>query len=295
MNKRAIDSIRTQILEGMEKGTAPWQKGWTPGKGVTQPYNGKTGRVYTGWANIISLYYAAEIAGYSSPRWVTFKQAQDSGVCVKKGEKGTHVEFWNIVKKRKDDKSATDDTKRDSFMTSKVYSVFNEEQLDGPLADAPEPVMVSRNLQFVLDMAKAAGAKIAFGGGDRAYFRPGLDLIRSPNLDQYVSDAEAIATLIHELIHWTSGPDRLDRETPCYATEELVAESGAWLLSMELGLPFAPQNSISYLSGWAKKTQDAEKALDQALSAAQKAARFLIEAADKAGLLDEYTELQAAA
>jgi len=296
MNKRAIDSIRTQIIDGMKNGTAPWQKGWKPGTGVHQPFNGKTGRAYTGWANILSLFTSSERAAYSSPRWVTFKQAQEAGVTVRKGEKGTHVEFWKVyTPKRKQADAKADNDEDNKRLTSKVYSVFNEDQLDGKLENAAEPAPVSRNIQFVLDMAEAAGATIIFGGGDSAYYRPSLDLIRSPNLDQYVNEAEAVATLIHELIHWTGAKARLNRDMPCIATEELVAESGAWLLAMELGLPFTPQNSTSYLASWAKKAENPEQALDKALSNAQKAARYLSEAADKAGLLNSANELQDAA
>lgn len=297
MNKRAIDSIRTQVLESMANGCAPWQKGWAPGVGIHQPLNGKTGRAYTGWANILSLFVASEFNGFASPRWVTFKQAQEAGVCVRKGQKGTHVEFWKAYTPKANDKQENgaeneNDRKR---LACRVYTVFNEDQLDGPLKDTPEPEAVSRSIQFVLDMAEAAGASLVFGGGDKAYYRPSLDMIRSPDLDQYLNENEAIATLAHELIHWTGAKARLDRDTTCYATEELVAEAGAWLLAMELGLPFTPQNSTSYLAGWAGKVEDAEKALDKALSDAQKAARYLIEAADKAGLMKPSEELQEAA
>jgi antirestriction protein ArdC len=297
VNKRAIDSIRTQILELMTEGRSPWQKNWTPARGITKPLNGNTGRSYTGWANIVSLFFSAEVNAYSSPRWLTFKQAKELGLCVRKGERGTHVEFWKSYTTKKDQKEAAeqagDEKKAPTRLACKVYSVFNEDQLDGSIEDAPEADTVSRNVQFVLDMAKAAGVKLAFGGGDEAYFRPGLDLVRSPDLDQYTSEEAAITTLVHEFIHWTGGASRLNRNqsgkfgSEDYATEELVAEAGAWLLAIELGLPFIPQNSANYLANWASRTEDADKALDQALSDAQKAARYLIDAADKAGLLND--------
>jgi antirestriction protein ArdC len=304
MNKRAIDSIRDQILDQMNQGRAPWQKGWTPSRGVSQPINGKTGRPYKGWANILSLYFNAEQHGYSSPRWVTFKQAKELGLCVRKGEKGTHVEFWKSYSTKKDEQEAAerdDDKKPFKRLASKVYSVFNEDQLDGTIEDAPEAAPVDRGIQFVLDTAEAAGVKLAFGGGNKAYYIPGLDLVRSPNLDQYTSVERAICTLLHEMIHWTGGEVRLNRDqsgefgSDAYATEELVAEAGAWLLSMELGLPFAPQHTTAYLANWASRTHDAGKALDQALSDAQKAARQLIDAADKAGLTYEGDEQEHAA
>ena len=294
MGKRAIDAIRGQIIEAMKNGTSPWQKDWTPTAGVSQPFNGKSGRHYTGWANILSLFLSAELRGYQSPRWVTFKQAQEAGVNVCKGEKGTHVEFWKSYtpKKKQGEEPEDDERKGAKRLACRVYSVFNEDQLDGPLETAPESEPVTRSIQFVLDMAKAAGADILFGGGDKAYYRPALDMIRSPDLDQYTSEAGAIVTLIHELIHWTGAKARLNRDVSCYATEELVAEAGAWLTALELGLPYSPQNSASYLSGWAKKTKDPEAALDKAMSEAQRASRYLIDAARAAGLMDEWAEAQ---
>lgn len=298
MNKRAIDSIRTQILESLKEGRSPWQKGWSPASGVLQPFNGKTGRQYTGWANIVSLFFSAEMNAYSSPRWVTFKQAMEAGVCVNKGEKGTAVEFWKSYIPKSADKKATTEEEKQAHkrLACRVYTVFNEDQLTGPLEDAPEAQPVTRSLQFVLDMAEAAGVKLAFGGGDQAYYRPGLDMVRSPDLSQYASDEAAICTLLHEFIHWTGAESRLNRDhsgqkgDELYATEELVAEAGAWLLGVELGLPFEPQNSVNYLASWASKVENPEQALDKALSDAQKAARYLIDAADKAGLLSDEAE-----
>jgi len=285
--KRAIDRIRTDVLEAMQTGRAPWQKPWVPGEGVMTPYNGHTGRRYTGWANVLSLFWASERTGFNSGAWFTFNQVKDMGRSVRKGQKGTHIEFWRTCKKKvKDDQGNETDEER-SFPISKIYTVFNEDQLDEPLGEEKaSPKIQPRDLQFVLDLADAAGIKLAFGGGDSAYYRPGADLVRSPDLDQYKSETGAIETLVHEFVHWTGHPDRLDRDKSCYATEELVAESGAWLLAMELDLPFSPQNSTSYLAGWASKVDDPEKALDKALANANAAVKYLLDAAEKAGLLE---------
>ena len=34
--------------------------------------------------------------GYEDPRWMTYKQAADQGWQVRKGEKGTQIEFWEV-------------------------------------------------------------------------------------------------------------------------------------------------------------------------------------------------------
>ena len=33
---------------------------------------------------------------YDDPRWMTYKQAAENGWQVRKGEKGTQIEFWDV-------------------------------------------------------------------------------------------------------------------------------------------------------------------------------------------------------
>jgi len=37
--------------------------------------------------------------GYEDPRWMTYKQAAENGWQVRKGEEGTHIEFWELKAK----------------------------------------------------------------------------------------------------------------------------------------------------------------------------------------------------
>jgi antirestriction protein ArdC len=41
-------------------------------------------------------------AGYSSPHWLTYKQAQEIGGHVKQGEHGSPVVFWKWVDRREE-------------------------------------------------------------------------------------------------------------------------------------------------------------------------------------------------
>ena len=36
----------------------------------------------------------AEELGYGDPRWMTYRQAQEAAAQVRKGEKGTAIQFW---------------------------------------------------------------------------------------------------------------------------------------------------------------------------------------------------------
>lgn len=67
--------------------------------------------------------------GYNAPIWMTFKQAQELGCHVKKGEHGSLVVYANTITKTDHD----DDTGEDIEHTipfMKGYTVFNVEQID---------------------------------------------------------------------------------------------------------------------------------------------------------------------
>ena len=73
--------ITARIIDKLEQGTIPWHKPWTGGEA---PKNLITKKEYRG-VNVFIL----NAMGYSSPYWVSFKQAHELGGVVKKGEKGT--------------------------------------------------------------------------------------------------------------------------------------------------------------------------------------------------------------
>lgn len=296
--KRAIDNIREALIKGLMEGTAPWQKPWVPGQqDVSQPYNAASGRAYTGWSNIVSLWYAAEQAGYTSPAWVTFKQAKERGTHPRKGEKGTPVEFWKFLKKREKDESGNLIEEKVIPMC-RIFYVFNEEQLAEPLTDAGTPPAMEAQpepVQFVAKLIEASGVVLSWGG-DKAYYRPSTDGIRLPRPEQFHETREIAATGLHELIHATGAPARLNRDKSDRAREEVVAEAGAWLAAMRFGLPATPENSASYLAGWASRlTGDQTKELDRALADAQAAVTYIEELAKQSGLLGEDTGSTAAA
>ena len=53
--------------------------------------------------NAIHLMATGLQRGYEDPRWMTYKQASDNGWQVRRGEKGTQIEYWEV-------KSASDKT-----------------------------------------------------------------------------------------------------------------------------------------------------------------------------------------
>ena len=57
--------------------------------------NPTTGKTYRG-GNAIHLMATGLHKGYGDPRWMTYRQAAEHGWQVRKGEKGTHIEFWEV-------------------------------------------------------------------------------------------------------------------------------------------------------------------------------------------------------
>src|ERR1700753_3387014 len=88
--------VTDTIVQMLEKGVAPWQKPWEPGAAsLSIPFNPTSERAYRG-GNAVHLMATALRNGYDDPRWMTYKQASEQGWQVRRGEKGTHIEFWDV-------------------------------------------------------------------------------------------------------------------------------------------------------------------------------------------------------
>ena len=86
--------VAEKLIDQLERGTAPWQKPWAAGESYL-PHNPTTGKTYKG---INSLQLLSE--EHADPRWLTYKQAQAEGAQVRRGEKGTLVQYWKFEEER---------------------------------------------------------------------------------------------------------------------------------------------------------------------------------------------------
>src|ERR1700722_19780872 len=87
--------VTDQVIKLLESGTAPWQKPWEAGELGGTPYNPTTMKPYRG-GNVLGLMITSMARGYTDPRFCTYKQCLDNGWQVRKGEKGTGIEFWDV-------------------------------------------------------------------------------------------------------------------------------------------------------------------------------------------------------
>jgi antirestriction protein ArdC len=276
--------ITEQILDALEKGCVPWHKPW---KSASEwPRNFSSGKRYRG-LNVFVLHMTALTKGYSSPYWLTFKQAKAKGGSVRKGESSTLVTFWKRIDKDVEKEDGT--IEKDSYFLLRYYRVFNVEQCEGLELPEPEgPVKELRAIEACENIVRGMPSlpMINFGGG-RACYIPSQDMICMPLAADFDGAPEYYSTLFHELTHSTGHESRLNRDTIVdlqpfgttnYSKEELIAEMGAAFLCGEAGIENKTiDNSAAYIANWAKKFKDKPKMVVCAAAAAQKAVDHILD------------------
>src|SRR5471030_2376443 len=102
--------VTDRNIAALESGTPPWRKPWDPDKagGPAMPRNAATGQRYRG-INVLTLGMSARAFISGDPRWATYKQAEDRGWQVRKGERGTTGYFFKRLELRDDTKPEGDD------------------------------------------------------------------------------------------------------------------------------------------------------------------------------------------
>ena len=117
--------VTNKILADLEQGVRTWQKPWHPEHAsgrILRPLRAN-GLPYRG-INILLLWSSALDQGFTSPFWLTFKQADALAAHVRKGEKGSLVVYADTFHKTETDENSGEEVEKDiPFM--KAYTVFN--------------------------------------------------------------------------------------------------------------------------------------------------------------------------
>ena len=273
--------VTNRIIEALEKGLdgnfeLPWH-------GVSQiPENAHTGKRYKG-VNIPLLWVYQLTEGYQSGIWATYKQWQEQGAQVRKGEKSAHIVFWKMI-----EQEPTQDNEEQSMrMFAKWSRVFNADQVEGFNADddfVPSDIGAIGAADALID---ASGADIRHDE-IKAFYSPSGDFINMPPIERFKETSDSTATenyystIFHELTHWTGAKHRLDRlpsekfSKSDYAFEELVAELGAAMSCASTGVTALPRaDHAKYIACWLRALQDDKKFIFSASSHAQKAVDYL--------------------
>ncbi|HGS4477201.1 TPA: zincin-like metallopeptidase domain-containing protein [Vibrio cholerae] len=283
------ETVAENLIEQLKAGTAPWQKPWEPGSQGFMPMNPTTGKRYKG---VNAIHLMAQ--GRGDNRWLTYKQAKAAGAQVRKGEKGTPVQYWKFSEEQNklDDngKPVLDGQGKPVKETvmlerPRVFfaTVFNGEQIDGmPPLEQKEKTQTWDAVERAEHILKASGADIRHGEHDRAFYRPATDSIHLPDKEQFPTADNYYATALHELGHWTGHSSRLDRDmahpfgSEGYAKEELKAECFSLIMGDELGIGHDPEQHAAYVGSWIKALQDDPLEIFRATSDAEKMSNYVL-------------------
>ena len=287
--------VTDNIVQMLEKGVAPWQKPWEArGNSLGMPMNPTTGKAYRG-GNAIHLIATALRRGYDDSRWMTYKQAAENGWQVRKGEKGTQIEFWEAkqaeakssapTSREGEDGSEKPERQEDRRLIHRVYTVFNAKQIEGVPAHQPRQHSAFEAVRAGEQILQNSGASIAHDQADRAFYSRGGDSIHLPPKDSFKEASGYYGTALHELAHWSGHPSRLNRSTLTesyrfgdvnYAKEELRAELASVFLAAERGIPHDPEQHAAYVGSWIKSLKEDKNEIFRAAHDASAAADFLL-------------------
>ena len=275
--------ITCQIIHEIEAGACEYRMPWHRwGENPGSPINLASGKSYRG-INTLLLWAAAGQAGYSSGRWGTFRQWAACDAFVRKGEKATSILFWRRSTDNDSSGDERDERGRGSRILSRIYSVFNADQVEGAERLEPTPSLsVSDRNRNAESFIRATGADIRWGG-DRACYVPGVDQIWLPKFEQFRDAESYYSVAAHECVHWAGARHRLARDLSgrfgdeAYAIEELIAELGSAFIAAHLGFGIQPRpDHAAYIASWLQVLRGHPLALLTVSSQAQEAADFLI-------------------
>ena len=288
VHQHITDQIITALEAGVDQFKLPWNR---PAGSITRPKNIASGQLYR-WINVVTLWVEAQVRGFSTPVFGTYKQWQEAGCQVRRGEKASLVVFYKEYKVMPEARSSHDakpeqDGDERKRWVAKGYWVFSAEQVDDyEMPEVPDVSPIERNTK-VDRFLTATGADVRHGG-QSAHYDVKADHIQMPDEGLFIGTdtsgaSEAYySTLLHETCHWTGHKSRLDRDLGLrfgkgsYAAEELIAELGAAFLCADPQVtPSLRDDHAQYIDHWLNIMKADKKAIFTAAAKANQALEYL--------------------
>jgi len=271
--------VTDKIITLLESGTVPWRKPWSAGSGI--PKNLISKKEYRG-INVFLL----SATPYSSPYWLTYRQADQLHGHIRKGEKSSLVVFWKMLDNSTDEDTGPTNTKKPML---RYYNLFNWEQCEGISAPVDPEATVNPFTPIERAEQITAGYKdrpeISYGG-NRASYTPVSDRIRMPNEYTFNNSEAFYNVFFHELSHSTGHKSRLARKevmernefgSADYSAEELCAELSASFLCAHAGISNQTiEQSAAYIDGWLSVLKKDKRMITVAAARAQAAADHIL-------------------
>ncbi len=294
------EEVTSLVIEELEKGQIMWLQPWAG----NLPENAITNKKYEGF-NSFFLQTATRRKKYKTSKFLTYKQGQEIGANVRRGEKGYNITYWIIKEIKEDEQDESTEKESMKRFSSVVWTVFNLDQFDNvPQEYYNKATSINQNLNedfskcqdVVKNMPKVPNIEI----GKCPCYITNKDTVEMPPIEVFVSQEHYYSALFHELTHSTGHHSRLDRFEEeekaldrfeeqggnSYAREELTAEFGAAFLCAHTNIfSDCSKNTAAYIQHWLKELKNDKKILFYAANKGSKAANFILN--DKANNLNE--------
>ncbi len=245
---KAIDKFTEMMIDRMERLKAgDWKKGWIGGGTVMGMPQNLTGRNYSG-SNSFFLQLDSAMHSYRTPVYMTFHQAMNEGLHIKKGSTSMPVIYWDLTVKDKDGHKVSRDDYRNMTESErqlcdvrpfmKSYMVFNIDQTNleevnkekydkvidrfkAPELRDTKGMYVNAALDRMFERQEWICRVQTDKMSDSAYYSPSRDIVVLPKKEQfnigstpeeiYKDGMEYYSSALHEMTHSTGTPERLNR------------------------------------------------------------------------------------
>lgn len=271
-------AVTERIIEHLKRGVVPWQKPWTD---AGLPQNLISRKPYSG----INLWLLAA-ADYERNLFLTFRQAEELGAKIRKGEKAHKVVFWKWIEADRKESPEAHEPKKIPFL--RHYWVFNVSQCSGiPERMIPNierqdyPIATCEKI-----IAEMPNAPDIVHHQPTAFYDPNLDYVNMPRVGSFTSREKYYAVLFHELVHSTGHESRLNRDgvsgnhkfgSKDYSLEELIAEMGASYLNSLSGISTDGfEQSAAYIDNWLQVLEHDHRFVVLAGAKAQRAVDYIL-------------------
>lgn len=271
--------VTERIIKQLEQGYIPWKKPWV--NCLDGTFNRISRKPYS-LLNQLLLTHEGEYA--------TFKQWEQIGGKVKKGEKSEIIVFWKMQEVT--EKTETGEMQVRNIPVLRYYNVFHISQVENifPLDDSEnrfdtEPIEEAEKV--FRGYTEREHITLHIGDGNKAFYRPFDDSITLPSMAQFERAEEFYSTAFHECGHSTMKATRCDREAENkgshfgnegYSKEELVAEITSSAIVHSLGLETEDtfKNNCAYIQNWLSVLKNDKKFIVSATGKAEKAAKYIL-------------------
>lgn len=290
------EEMSQRFLESLNEGQIPWYACWQEDR----PRNALNDKPYRG-VNAMYLSYVARAMGYADPRWCTYRQAQEQGWQVRKGEKSALIEYWAYFDTKAKKMLSWSEVRKlyqedreyfDKYLQlrSRCYNVFNAQQMDG----IPERKIHGTDIGALRaqrdTLVQNMGYTYREEPGSGAFYRESTDTVTLPPEKTFVDTYGYMATFLHESAHASGHESRLNRDlsgsfgSEAYAREELRAEIASAFTAQAIGLrltseqlEYQTRQHCAYVQSWSAALKDAPEELYRAIRAAEQISDYLLE------------------